>query len=177
MGDSDTSTSAWRREFLRSDAARRRWRWAEIVRDTIGGEYLHIEVRNRHGYPLTRGRGICISPYNPDFEDVDGLDWDVELDAALTEAFRVEKRREAQRLRTRLSRAWIALGGSVDVPVPDPKRDRRPRRDVELERDLRNDRGLSRRQARKVARQIQAGIDREDALAQIGAVTSDSPAA
>jgi hypothetical protein len=79
----------------------------------------------------------------------------------------------AGRWPTRLRRARRALEGSIDVPVPDPKRDPRPPRDFQLERYLRKDRGLNRRQARKVARQIQAGIDEEDALVRIGAVTRE----
>jgi hypothetical protein len=120
--------------------------------DTIGGEHRGIEVRNGTGYVLARGGGFNVTD-----REATAPDWDVVLGTLLSEALRAEERREARRLETRLRRAWAALTGSADLQVVvDPAHEPRPPRDRHLERGLRDERGLGRREARKVARQLQA---------------------
>lgn len=139
------------REGVWSEAERRGWRWHWETWDTIGGEHLGITLTNANGYRLASGGGFNMT----DREAVEP-DWDAVLVSLLRQALDAEDRREARRLGTRLRRASAALAGSVYIPVPESKHEPRPPRDRELERGLRTDRGLSHRQACKVARRLQA---------------------
>ena len=79
----------------------------------MGGDYMHIEIRNRHGYRLASGDPVSVSSSNAESDEAADYDWEAELDRTLLDALRTEARREARRLPTRLRRALSALQGSV----------------------------------------------------------------
>lgn len=145
------------RDTAMAEAARLGWQCGWMTEDTIGGEHTGVVVVNAHGCVLARGNLVRNASVGPHHDEAEDHDWEAERRNVTRKAFMSEQRREARRAGTRLRRACAALTGRVDLEVViDPAHQRRPPRDRHLEASLREDRGLARRQARDVARQLQA---------------------
>jgi hypothetical protein len=138
-------------------AARLGWQYRWLAQDTIGGEHAGIVVVNAHGRVLARSSLVRNASLGLQHDEAKDHNWEAERRNVTRKAFMSEQRREARRVRTRLRRASAALIGRVDLEVViDPAHQPRPPRDRDLEASLREHRGLARRQARDLARQLQA---------------------